>query len=442
MTSLLETIQSYIPADLTNIAAEKLDESDTGISRAFGGLIPTILSGLADKASNDGALGGLFETLNDQNNASFLEDLGGLINSGNLARNDPKDIAGAFLGQIFGDKIGGILNAIASFAGIKKDSAGSLLGLAGPLIMGAISKRIRNDNLSQAGFKQLLLGEKDMIRRSVPPQVSTVLGYPGAHQAQAAAARSAAAPQATGRPAWLWAIPALLGVGLVGWMLTRGGGDDETPRVVEREVVEPAARVAETTVTEVEEVNTDPADEVIADADAVVTRGVGEVENVEGTLASVTPIGDYVRTLGDYELRGASDGVEAKLIQFIESDKEPCTDSECWYTFDRLTFNTGSADLNMAQSEDQLTNMKAILEAYPDVQLKIGGYTDNTSSDDLNKQLSQERAEAVVAALAGMGIDSDRLFAEGYGSDHPVASNDTEEGRAQNRRIDVRVRQR
>lgn len=71
--------------------------------------------------------------------------------------------------------------------------------------------------------------------------------------------------------------------------------------------------------------------------------------------------------------------------------------------------------------------------------IKLGGYTDNKGPADVNLKLSRERAENVMAGLVQLGIDAGRLKAEGYGEQYPVAGNETEEGRAQNRRIDIRV---
>ena len=92
-----------------------------------------------------------------------------------------------------------------------------------------------------------------------------------------------------------------------------------------------------------------------------------------------------------------------------------------------------------ASAQEQIENLAAILRAYPNVSLKVGGYTDNTGNAGANLNLSHARAIATLNALVSQGIARDRLEAEGYGNEHPVASNDTDEGRRRNRRVDVRV---
>ena len=148
--------------------------------------------------------------------------------------------------------------------------------------------------------------------------------------------------------------------------------------------------------------------------------------------------------LGDHVSRKLPDGtehpklgVENRLLDFID-DPAKSVDKNTWFDFDRLLFDTGQATLRSA-SQEQLQNVAAIFKAYPEVKAKIGGYTDNTGSKEGNQKLSADRANNVSAALTGMGIDSSRLSAEGYGEEHPVADNSTEEGRAKNRRISLRV---
>ena len=130
-------------------------------------------------------------------------------------------------------------------------------------------------------------------------------------------------------------------------------------------------------------------------------------------------------------------GIENRLIEFIEDSSRP-VDTTTWFDFDRLLFDTGKATLQPS-SQEQLGNIAAILKAYPKVKVKIGGYTDNVGSKESNLKLSQDRATNVMKELIRLGIDPSRMEAEGYGEEHPVADNATEEGRAQNRRISLRV---
>ncbi len=79
------------------------------------------------------------------------------------------------------------------------------------------------------------------------------------------------------------------------------------------------------------------------------------------------------------------------------------------------------------------------LKSNPGVSIEVAGHTDNVGARDYNKKLSQGRAEAVVQYLVGKGIASSRMRASGYGMEQPLLTNDTEEGRTQNRRVEFRV---
>lgn len=137
------------------------------------------------------------------------------------------------------------------------------------------------------------------------------------------------------------------------------------------------------------------------------------------------------------ELNVPEFGVERKLIAFIEDKGKP-VDKTTWFSFDRLDFETGSATLKPSSAE-QLKNIAEIMKAYPKVKMKIGGYTDNVGNADANLKLSRKRAENTMQEIVKLGVDAKRLEAEGYGEKHPVADNSAEEGRAKNRRIDLRV---
>ncbi|MGE8525290.1 sodium-translocating pyrophosphatase [Chryseobacterium rhizosphaerae] len=128
-----------------------------------------------------------------------------------------------------------------------------------------------------------------------------------------------------------------------------------------------------------------------------------------------------------------------QLYQSIKKNDQSIVDPNKWYTIENLYFETGSSDLK-AGYELQLNNLAEILNAYPDLKIKLGGYTDNSGNEETNQRLSNLRAQTAKLKLLELGVPSDRIEAEGYGSQHPICeANDTDECKAKNRRIDVRV---
>ena len=127
------------------------------------------------------------------------------------------------------------------------------------------------------------------------------------------------------------------------------------------------------------------------------------------------------------------------LAKGIEMKDQTLLENTQWFTLENLHFETNSSDLKQ-ESIGVLENLYKLMAAYPDLKLKLGGYTDNTGNEDTNKRLSNLRAQTAKLKLLEMGVSADRIEAEGYGSQFPVCpANDTDECKAQNRRIDVRV---
>lgn len=101
-----------------------------------------------------------------------------------------------------------------------------------------------------------------------------------------------------------------------------------------------------------------------------------------------------------------------------------------------VNFVTDSDELT-PQSRDILDRVAESLADWPEVKVEIGGHTDSVSDGDYNLNLSQRRAEAVRRYLIDKGISAKRLEAKGYGETRPVATNDTPDGRARNRRVEL-----
>lgn len=103
-----------------------------------------------------------------------------------------------------------------------------------------------------------------------------------------------------------------------------------------------------------------------------------------------------------------------------------------------VLFNTGSYSLSAA-AQAALSKVAYNLKQFPNTDVTVVGYTDNTGSEAVNDKLSQERADAVMDYLIQAGISKTRLKAIGEGWNNPIASNNTAAGRAQNRRVELYI---
>jgi len=101
-----------------------------------------------------------------------------------------------------------------------------------------------------------------------------------------------------------------------------------------------------------------------------------------------------------------------------------------------IRFDTDKATIQ-PESVAVVEQIAALLKANPDLKVGIEGHTDSTGTPERNKKLSDERAKAVVAAVAAKGIPAARMTPAGFGQDRPVADNRTEDGRAKNRRVEI-----
>lgn len=101
-----------------------------------------------------------------------------------------------------------------------------------------------------------------------------------------------------------------------------------------------------------------------------------------------------------------------------------------------ITFETNSADLN-SRFFEVLNSVVIVLQEYKSTLVTVAGYTDSTGSADYNQKLSERRASTVALYLHGRGVVQERLAAIGYGEQHPVAGNNSAEGRAKNRRVEI-----
>lgn len=140
-------------------------------------------------------------------------------------------------------------------------------------------------------------------------------------------------------------------------------------------------------------------------------------------------------TLAKKEANLASEQAQS-LRRQLENLQLRQTESGVVVTLGDVLFETGQTELKQ-DTATGLVEVVDLLQSEPEKKVRIEGHTDNVGEASTNLSLSQQRADAVLATLVSLGVEASRITSVGMGEDFPIASNDTPEGRGQNRRVDV-----
>jgi outer membrane protein OmpA-like peptidoglycan-associated protein len=415
--NLLDAVKGHFSGDLISKAASFLGESDGGINKALGGLIPTVLSGITSKASTSSGAEEVFSMAKEQHGSGLLGNLGGVFSGGSLLSKGADLIKG-----LFGGKLGGIVDAIAGFAGIKSSSASSLMSLAAPVALGTLGKHAADNNLGASGISSLLASGKSALAGLLPAGIGSLLGGIGGSASAAASTVSNYADDAAGRAGggikWLLPLLLLAALGFLGWWLLKSkscgksdGGDHTTGTPVAG----------------------DTSKHGHGGDTSTAHMSTGTVEMTKVTLP------------GGVTLDAAKGSIEDMLSTFLATgDYKKTADSlmkDKWFDFSSVNFKFGTAELTDS-SKIQLGNVAKIIDAYGDAKVKIGAYTDKKGDDAGNMKLSQRRADAVAASLKSMVKSKVQIDgAEGYGEKFAKADeNAPDEERVKDRHISLRVK--
>lgn len=461
--NLLELLQSQLGGQVVNQVSNFLGESESSTGNAIKNVLPSVLGGLMAKSTTRSGASEIFDLLGNANfsgNTNLFGTLANIFTGGNDKIQSLINLGAPLLKTVFGDKLGGIVDLVSSASGVSRNSSSSLLGMALPAIMGLLGQQKQKSGFDLSGLVGLLMGQKDYVKAAAPAGLASSLGFSNFDDIIGAAKNNFGASILSGLSGssssstshssttytreeenrggggfgkWLPLLLLLL-LGGLGFFLWKSCNKTAT------EIVDKTKQTTGAVVGGVEnaaEAAANAAGNVATDA---ANAAAGAANAAAGAAADVTAkLGKFFnRKLADgVQLNVPENGIENKLVMFIEDKGKP-VDKTTWFSFDRLLFDTGKATLQ-PQSQEQLKNIAAIMKAYPQVEIKLGGYTDNVGDPKANLKLSTDRANAVMAELVKMGVAAKRVAAEGYGDQHPVADNNTEEGRQQNRRIDVRV---
>jgi outer membrane protein OmpA-like peptidoglycan-associated protein len=408
MSSLLDSLEEQTSPDLIRGLASSIGESSDAVQKAQLGGSAAVLATLASKAQEPGFLN---QMMNLISSVSIPSAMGATAGGGPSTVSGPGQAGSMFLNMLFGHSLSSIQNKIAEFSGMRVSSAGNILSMAAPMVMGTLASKVESEGLSARELGNLITAEIPSLRSFLPAGLSIwAPSHPRRRGVRRRSSGTARVSQVVkgmqpATPKWLWSV--VLAVLLAGALLWFA------------------------------HLNTPSVDVAANTAATGSSNGASQDSNAASNAAG--SLGAFVKASipGGADLNIPENGMEIRLLAYLKQANATVS-RETWFEFDRLNFDPDLANLQLS-SQEQLENIARILRAYPNVRVQIGGYTDNEGDAANNLKLSQDRANAVMAHLIAFGVDPFRMDAKGYGQDHPVAGNSTQEGRARNRRIALRV---
>jgi outer membrane protein OmpA-like peptidoglycan-associated protein len=168
-----------------------------------------------------------------------------------------------------------------------------------------------------------------------------------------------------------------------------------------------------------------------AESERTARQAIEEAEQAKALAASSATAAQLARREADLALEQAD-----TLRRQLENLQLRQTESGVVVTLGDVLFETGQTELRQ-EAMASLVEVVDLLQSEPDKNIRIEGHTDAVGDANTNLEISQRRADAVFEALVSLGVVAERVTTQGMGEDFPIASNETEDGRAQNRRVDV-----
>jgi outer membrane protein OmpA-like peptidoglycan-associated protein len=374
--NLIDLAKDYLTPDVISKLAGQIGETPAATERAIGAAVPSLAGIACNQASTPGGASRLLSLLNTSGlDTGVLSNFAGAL-SGGAATDGLLRTGNNLLSGLLGDKLGPVANTIASFAGIQGSSVTRLLGLLAPLLFGLLGKQVASGGLTATSLPGLLASHRDTIMKFAPPGLASALGLGSNSNLCGAAPVAAVTPPVVEKKAFpIWGWLLPLLLLIAAFLWWRSC-NPSGPKM------------------------------------ASITLPCGTVLSVQE--------GSFNYNLANFMLHGSDSDLPKQIV------------------FDNLNFDTGTTRLT-PESQPTVTTLISIMKCFPNSQYRLEGHTDNTGDPTANKTLSMDRANAIRDLLVQGGIDSSRLSTEGFGADKPIASNDTDEGRAKNRRTELVV---
>jgi len=382
MPDLMGLVRRAMTPDVVRTAASHLGEEKDKTASAVSASVPTVLAALSEVASSDTGATHLKQVFDQSRRAA---EATGSDGASTIASAMVGSRAAAAADEL-GPQSASIAAAVAQTTGIGGMSALKLLGGVASIAFATLGKGLAG--MSSATIGALFREQRGSWLKQLPGSMSSLFrGAPATAESAYEHERVVSGPAIREIPAhkrrsWLpllvLAALALLAIPVIRGLSARRGGAPEVPRAPIAERIEtPTVPAPAATKTE-----TPPA---VKTPSPVPVAAISEINQLSP-----------------------------------------------------LHFRLSSAELT-TQSQENLDQVASILQAHPELSIRIVSHTDNTGTPEANRLLSEARSEAVKTMLVERNIDSSRIETLGMGQEQPIASNDSSAGRAENRRTEISV---
>ena len=463
--NLLDAVKGHFNNEFVTQAASFLGESEGGVSKALSSALPSLLTGLASKASSSQGATDIAAMASEANNSGILGNISSLFGGGSVINEAAEMVKG-----LFGQKFDDLIDGIASFSGLKSGSASNLLSMAAPVVLGTLGKHSADNNLGASGLASLLSSQSSSWSSLLPGNLGNLLGGLGSVAAGVGGAVTGAASSITGGIGkvagglssglgsaassvgsvassvgnladdaadtakggitWLLPMLVLISLGFLGYYLVSQSGCGKGGAAH----TDGAVTVSAGTNTSADTTNK-------AGASAAAALPKISIDSLTGIVKYDLGKAIDIELPNNTKLTNVAErGFEANLVNFLKTETVDTSDkSKNWLDMFDVQFKTGGNAYN-GNAATQIANTAMILKAYPNAKIKVGGYTDVTGNAESNIRISQTRADIVKADLLKQGATAAQITeAVGYGGQYAKAVSGDKEGLARDRKVAVKV---
>jgi outer membrane protein OmpA-like peptidoglycan-associated protein len=432
--NLLHGFNELAGDQLGELVGGLVGETTDVTNGALGAILPSLLGGLMNKASDETESAGLIDFIGKNDlGGGMLDNLEGLLgsteSSGNLM-----GMGSTIMKYLMGNKTDAMIDVITRITGLNNTKIGSIIRMAAPLFISYIGKKIKSDGLGAAGLFKLLSSQKDYVKESAPPGLLDSLGFRTFGLSDKVEQASDTLKNAGNEVADRIGDALKNTAGSI-----TGSATDLGSQAVEKgksgfSKILPWIGILLILMVLVYFLRgcggqaTEASNNMIDKTSSAMEAASATSNAIANAFKSFSlPNGKQIKT--------TTGSFIDNINSYVSSSK---SDPNNRFTFDKVTFKSGSAMI-AEESEQQLLNLVNIMDAYPNIEIRVEGHTDNTGKAETNQRISNQRALVVKKYLMDQGIGAQRVTAVGFGQTKPIASNANEEGRERNRRVDVFV---